>query len=175
MKKTFNLLALALFLASCSSTPKGTSVTNWLGKNVTLISAIPENGTATAERKPSTKISLEATSELYPVMMFDENKTVITFEYNRNSSNLPQADDFYREELMMEIPSSAFKKTYKNEQLQDVKLIFGKHCYCKGEAGYYKISEGNLKINHTEKNTHVTVTFKAPVSSELKTVEFTVE
>jgi hypothetical protein len=174
MKKVLALFALAA-LASCSSTKKGTTVTNWLGKNVTLISATPENGTATAERKASTTMSLQATSELYPVMMFDETKTVISYEYTRNSSNEPHADDFYREELFMEIPSSAFKKTYKNEQLQDVKLIFGKHCYCKGEAGYYKISEGTLKVNHTEKNTHISLTFKAPVTSELKTVEFTVE
>lgn len=173
MKKIFTLIAISA-LASCS-TPKGTTVTNWLGKTVMLISEPSAEGTVTAERKLNTSISLQATTELFPVMRFDPEKTVISYEYTKNTSNLPQADDFYKEEIFIEIPTSAFKKTYTNEALQDVKLIYGKHCYCKGEAGYYKITEGSLKINQTDKNTYVSLTFKAPVTSVIENVEFSVE
>lgn len=174
MKKVLALLAMAT-LMSCASKPKGVETTNWLGKKVTLVSQNPEEGTHTAERKNHTSLSLQATNSLHPVTMYDPEKMVIVYEYTKKSSAESHADDFYREEIYFEIPAEAFKKTYKDAALQDVKLIFGKHCYCKGEAGYYRITEGMLKVDHKEDNTCVSLTFKAPVNSELHTIEFTVE
>lgn len=171
------MLAIATLavLASCN-TSKGVASTNWLGKTVTMKSTCPENGTCTATRDIGKGLSLGQPDELYPQIVDNEKTVLIQYEYNRKKAeNATYADDFHKEELFLEIPAEAFKKEYKNEALQQVKLVFGRHCYCKGSAGYFKITEGTLKIDHSEKQTKVKLTFKAPVQQLIETVEFTVD
>lgn len=173
MKKILTLLVLAT-LTGCSTT-KGTPSTNWLGKNVTVKSEIPENGTVTATREFEKGLNLNGSKELYPKSNYNPHTVLVQYEYNRNKSEQEYADDFYKEEIFMEIPAEAFKKEYKDTELEQVKLIYAKHCYCKGEAGYYKITEGTLNVNHSDKLTKVKLTFKAPVTSLIETIEFSVE
>ena len=174
MKKILSILALAAVTMSCNTTKSVTS-TNWLGKNVTVKSEIPENGTVTATREFEKGLNLNGFKELYPQPHFDPETVLVQYEFNRKQAENNYADDFYKEELFLEIPVEAFKKEYKNADLQQVKLIYGKHCYCKGEAGFYKITEGTLKVDHSEKQTKVKLSFKAPVTSLIENVEFTVE
>lgn len=173
MKKLLTLLAFAA-LTSCSST-KGVTSTNWLGKNVTVKSEVPENGTVTATREFEKGLNLNGFQQLYPQPHYNPHAVLVQYEFNRNKSEQEYADDFYKEEIFMEIPAEAFKKEYKDADLEQVKLVYGKHCYCKGEAGYYKITEGTLNINHSDKQTKVKLTFKAPVTSLIETIEFSVE
>lgn len=174
MKKLLTLLAISALAASCNST-KGVVSTNWLGKTVTVKSAIPENGTITATREFEKGLNLNGFNELYPQPHFDPKAVLVQYEFNRNRSEDLYADDFYKEEIFMEIPAEAFKKEYKNADLEQVKLVYGKHCYCKGEAGYYKITDGTLKVDHSDKQTKVKLSFKSPVSSLIENIEFTVE
>lgn len=174
MKKIFTLLTVAALAASCNTT-KGVAGTNWLGKKVTVASVCPENGTCTATRELEKGLNLQGFQELYPQDVFNPETIVVKYEFERNKSDDLYADDFYKEEVFMEIPAKAFKKQFKNAELEQVKLVYGKHCYCKGEAGYYKITEGTLKVDHSDKQTKVKLTFKAPVSSLIETVDFTVE
>nr|WP_297309471.1 hypothetical protein [uncultured Flavobacterium sp.] len=174
MKKILAIATLAV-LASCSSN-KGVVSTNWLGKHVVMKSECPENGTCTATRDLGKGLK-EITSDntIYPQIVENNETILIQYEYNRKKSEGNYADDFHKEELFLAIPAKAFKKEYKNEQLQEVKLIYGRHCYCKGSAGYFKISEGTLKIDNSEEKTKVKLTFKAPVEQLISTVDFIVE
>ena len=174
MKKMMALIAVTALAVGCSTT-KGVESTNWLGKKVTMVSVAPENGKVTATRENEKALNLNGFTELYPQTNFDPEKTVVEYSYERNTAQQSYEDDFYKEELFFEIPTKAFKKEYKNADLEQVKLVYGKHCYCKGEAGYYKITEGTLKINHSDKATTVKLSFKAPVTSLIEHVEFTVE
>lgn len=173
MKKFFTLLAITA-LASCA-TNKGVTTTNWLGKSITIKSETPENGTITATREFEKGLNLNGFEQLYPKSNYNPHSVLIQYEYNKNQSEEEYADDFYKEEIFLEIPSEAFKKQYENEELEEVKLVYAKHCYCKGEAGYYKITDGILNIKHSEKSTSVKLTFKAPVNSLIENIEFTVE
>src|SRR5690606_27182563 len=128
MKKMIALLAFSAVAISCSTT-KGVESTNWLGKKVTMISVAPEKG-----------LNLNGFNELYPQTHFDPEKVLVEYSFDRNKAEGNHADDFYKEELFMEIPVEAFKKQYKDAELDQVKLVYGKHCYCKGEAGYFKIT-----------------------------------
>ena len=47
-----------------------------------------------------------------------------------------------------------------NQDLQKVKLLFGRHCYCKGQAGYFKIISGSIISNIIQDKTEYTVSFK---------------
>ena len=174
MKKMIALLAFSAVAISCSTT-KGVESTNWLGKKVTMISVAPENGKVTATREFEKGLNLNGFNELYPQTHFDPEKILVEYSFDRNKSEKPVADDFYKEELFLEIPAKAFKKQYKDAELEEVKLVYGKHCYCKGEAGYYKITQGTLKIDHSDKQTKVKLSFKAPTTSLIENVEFVVE
>ena len=168
------LLAIAALAVSCTST-KGVETTNWLDKKVTLFSETPENGKVTATREFEKGLNLKGFNELYPQDVFSPETVVIKYEFEKNKAESNYADDFYKEELFFEIPAKAFKKTYTEGELEQVKLVYGKHCYCKGEAGYYAITNGTLKVDHSDKQTKVKLQFKAPVTSLIENVEFTVE
>lgn len=167
-------MAISALAVSCNTT-KGVTATNWLGKTVTMKSVTPENGKTTASREFEKSLNLNGFEELYPQDVFNPETVVVKYEFEKNKGKDVYADDFYKEELFLEIPAKAFKKEYKNTDLEQVKLVYGKHCYCKGEAGYYKVTEGTLKINHSDKATTVKLSFKAPVTSLIENVEFTVE
>lgn len=174
MKKILTLLTIAALATSCGSS-KGVESTNWLGKKVTMISAAPEGGKVTATREFEKGLNLEGFEQLYPQTKFNPETVLIEYSFDRNRAKNLHADDFYKEELYMEIPANAFKKQYKDAELEQVKLVYGKHCYCKGEAGYHKITQGTLKLDHSDKRTKVKLTFKAPHSSVIENVEFVVE
>ena len=175
MKKMMMLFAIAAMAVSCKTSVKGVESTNWLGKKVVMSSVLPENGIVTATREFEKGLNLDGFAELYPQDIFKPETVLVKYEFNRNQSEDIYADDFYKEDLYLEIPTQAFKKEYKDAAMQDVKLIYGKHCYCKGEAGYYKITDGILKINHKEEATTIKLSFKSPVTSVIENVEFTVE
>jgi len=174
MKKMLAIATMAI-LASCNTT-KGVSSTNWLGKVVTIKSDCPENGTCTATREIGKSLGEDKYSdELYPKIIDNPETILIHYEFDRKKADENYADDFHKEEIFIQIPTNTFKKEYNNEQLQDVKLMFGRHCYCKGSAGYFKITEGTLKIDNSENKTKVKLTFKAPVTQLIDNIEFTVE
>jgi len=174
MKKVLIIAALTS-LIGCQSSKKR-STTNWLDQQVILKSECPENGTCSATRQPGTGIEQNIeVKEVYPQIVQKEEMVLIQYEFNRKKAEQNYADDFHKEELFIEIPAKAFKKEYKNEELQEVNLIFGRHCYCKGFAGYYKITEGNLKIENSENKTKIKLSFKAPVPQLYQNIEFIVE
>lgn len=174
MKKMLAIATLAI-LASCNTT-KGVVSTNWLGKTVSIQSQCPENGICTATREVGKGLGEDKYStETYPKIVDNQETILIQYEFDRKKAEGNYADDFHKEEIFIEIPAKTFKKEYKNEQLQDVKLMFGRHCYCKGSAGYFKITEGTLKIDNSENKTKVKLNFKAPVPQLFENVEFTVE
>lgn len=173
MKKIIYLAIIAL-TASCS-TSKGQVSTNWLGKMVTMKSDCSENGTCTATRQFDKGLNFVESNEIIPTIVDNPQTVLIQFEFNRNKAEDNYADDFYKEEIFIQIPAESFKKSYKDSELNQVKLVYGKHCYCKGEAGYFKITEGSLTIDHSEKHTKVKLSFKAPSSSLIENIEFVVE
>lgn len=174
-KFKLGLVLLTVAVMSSCSTKKGFEQTNWLGKNVTIFSEMPENAKVSAERKVNTSLLINSENEFSVKTNRDEQKMVIAFEYLKNEDAAQGGLDYYKEEILFEIPSSSFKKTYTNNELQDVKLLFSKHCYCEGESGYFKVTNGTLKINHTDDKTNVELKFSVPTKSELKEIEFSVE
>src|SRR5690606_14220532 len=100
MKKLLTLLAFAA-LTGCSTT-KGVTSTNWLGKNITVKSEIPENGTVTATREFEKGLNLNGFQQLYPQPHYNPHAVLVQYEFNRNKSEEVYADDFYKEEIFME-------------------------------------------------------------------------
>lgn len=141
-----NLLPLLLLIiVSCKST--------FVVNEAILVNALncPENGDCTIELLPNT--SLEFNKDefgiLYPVIS-DGNKTIFKYVFNKNP--IPNTQDSnYTEVIFAELDSTVSEKTLTDEALQNIKLHFGRLCYCKGETGYYPIKNGNFKISKSSK------------------------
>lgn len=112
----------------------------------------PENGTCSIELIPNKNIVFETDNIgiMYPVIS-EGDKTILKYTYKRNP--IPNTQDGnYTEIVYAEFPENITTKELSNEALQDVKLYFGRLCYCKGETGYFPIKNGNFKLAKNGKN-----------------------
>lgn len=94
----------------------------------------------------------------YPTIEKGE-KIVVVFEFLIKGPE-DTADGDYSETIHFEIDKDAKNLAISGEKLKQVNLIFGKHCFCRGEAGYYKIKEGNLSVHRLKDNISIDLSFK---------------
>ncbi|MDD3721346.1 MAG: hypothetical protein PHW92_02500 [Lutibacter sp.] len=149
-----NLLPLLfLIIVSCKSTKNMTA--DFVVNEAILINTLncPENGDCTIELLPNSSLEFknDEFGNLYPVIS-EGNKTIFKYIYTRNP--IPNTQDSnYSEIVFAELEATISEKTLTDEALQDVKLHFGRLCFCKGETGYYPIKNGEFKISKSTKNT----------------------
>lgn len=139
----FTYLTVCLILFSCCS--KRITKQSQLNAN-TLKTICPNNGTCSfdIQKKKNLNLVFDNLGALNPEIKSGDN-VVLKFQYKRNE--VPNAvDGHYRELVYLELNPDKVPLTLENKYLQNVKLIFGLFCYCKGQAGYYKITNGNLAI-----------------------------
>ena len=154
IKQMKNLLPLLfLIIVSCKSTKNMTA--DFVVNEAILINTLncPENGDCTIELLPNTSLEFEKDEfgNLYPVIS-EGNKTIFKYIYTRNP--IPNTQDSnYSEIVFAELDSIISPRTLTDETLQDIKLHFGRLCFCKGETGYYPIKKGKFKITKSTKNT----------------------
>lgn len=116
------------------------------------ITTCPENGTCSIELIPNKNIVFETDNIgiKYPVIS-EGDKTILKYTYKRNA--IPNTQDGnYTEIVYAEFTSTIAPMELSNEALQNVKLYFGRLCYCKGETGYFPIRNGNFKLTEIDKN-----------------------
>jgi len=71
---------------------------------------------------------------------------VLKFEYKR-SVDPRIADGGYTEVVYAEIDPKTENLSLSDEQLTSANLVFGRLCYCKGQAGYFRVDQGALEIS----------------------------
>ena len=112
----------------------------------------PENGMCTVELMPNKSIVFKTDNIgiMYPEIS-DGDKTILKYTYKRNE--IPNTQDGnYTEIVYAELPKTIKTTKLSNEALQEIKLYFGRLCYCKGETGYFPIKKGDFKITKNDKN-----------------------
>ena len=117
----------------------------------------PENGTCNLELIPNKSIEFKSDEfgNTYPVIS-EGNKTLFKYTFQKKPIKNTQ-DSNYTEIIYAELPAEISELSLTNESLQNVKLYFGRLCYCKGATGYYPIKDGVFKISKTSKES---ITFK---------------
>lgn len=142
-------LIILPFLFSCQS--KKTALDN-LAITSKVEMFCPEDGecTTTILKNKSLKIKKDETNQLYYQTEDNLNTSVIHFEYNKKVPEGLQ-DGNYREEILFEINNSDSKLELENLSLNSVKMIYGRHCFCRGQAGYFFVQNGKLTLNKTSK------------------------
>ena len=162
--KLITLLSLLLVINSCDT--KKAVVSEKEKEMIVLVEGITYNEKEISVNSSSNStltIKEDTIGELYPVIESGEN-IVIDFTYEKKA---PEgiADGDYSETLHFEIPKNTTVLNLNDASLNDVKLLFGKHCFCRGEAGYYKVKKGNMKIVKTGNEIFFDITFSVDGTS----------
>ena len=94
--------------------------------------------------------------------------SVIVYEYKRNVEEGLQ-DGEHREEIVFEINNAETAFSLKDQNLQNTKMLFGRHCFCRGQAGYFKVTEGNLNYENKNGTINFNLEFKMTKVPQLYT------
>jgi len=148
IKRTFILLFILSI--SCNSTKK----INLAPVENNQKTTCPSDGACTTNifKNKSLKINTDTTGALYYNLVDDAKTSVIKFEYIKTVNTTFQ-DNNYSEEIVFEIPNNLDEIVLENQELQTVKMLFGKHCFCRGQAGIYAVQKGKLQL--TKNNTSI--------------------
>lgn len=127
----------------------------------------PEEGTCSVVvyKNKSLSIQKDDTGALYPQLL-DGNNIVVEYTYLKEGPE-GTADGNYSETIHFEIPAATTTLTKENASLNDVKLLYGKHCFCRGEAGYYPITDGRLSVANYNQTLKFNLQFKVGKTSQV--------
>ena len=112
----------------------------------------PPNGTCTIELIPNKLLEFKQDEfgNSYPLISEGE-KNILKFTYKKNTDKNIQ-DSNYTEIVYAELDQTITDISLCSKELQTVKLYFGRLCYCKGETGYYPITNGDFSIKKSGKD-----------------------
>lgn len=130
-------------------------------EEITNLLECPENGVCTIEiaENKSLNVLKDDIGAAYYQLIEDTTKSVVHFKYDRNKIE-NASDSGHVEEIIFEINKNEKKLNLENIQLQETKMLFGRHCFCRGKAGFFKVKIGNLKISTEEEKIMYELSFK---------------
>lgn len=169
MMKKLMIAAVCVFSLGCA--PKQNAV----GKNevaLALQSECPTDGNCKIEVFKETKLVVKQDEfgHNYYEKEYDPNKKVIKYSYSRKVKGDIQ-DAGYREEVVFELDHLENQK-HVDSDLQQTKMLFGRFCFCKGQTGNYKVSQGILSIQDQKATLDFTV---SEVPQIMKNIAFVIK
>jgi len=120
----------------------------------------PENGTCTLELIPNKSIDFKSDEfgNLYPVIN-EGTSYVLKYTFTKNPISETE-DSNYTEIIYAQLPNPLSEIELINGQLQNVKLNYGRLCFCKGESGYFPVTNGVFILKKpTEDTLEITLDF----------------
>ena len=119
----------------------------------------PESGYCNREvlNKSELKIQSDTFGKIYYEIV-PGNNTVIRFTFKKDAPE-GTADGNYSEIVLLEIPNKKIRLNLHDQELQQVKLLFGRLCFCRDATGYFKVENGSLLLDRTDKNIHIELSF----------------
>ncbi len=156
MKKTIFFLVFILIVSCGTKKPNDVAVLTAF-----LKSECPKNGDCTIQvfENKSMIVKSDEFGSLYYDLEDNMFKKVLKYTYNRKVKGDIQ-DANYREEIVFELENSKENLMLSDDSLQEVQVLFGRFCYCKGQTGYYKIKKGALKVSKASKGNEVDLNFE---------------
>lgn len=157
--KSVLALSLVLILFACngtktindvSSNEENTDDKQEMSNNIneiSLVSGCLSGGECSFEVMQNTKMDFKTDSAnmLYPDFVDAKDTNTIKFVYNENADKT-ETDGHYREEIYFEVKDGIDSINLENAELANVNFLYGRFCYCKGSAGYFKVKEGTLLL-----------------------------
>jgi len=164
MKKLL-LIPILLTMSFCD-----TANPNKSNMTTIITSECPSDGKCTIQllKNKSMDKKIDGIGKLYYQLVDSDNKSVIIYEYNRNTEEGLQ-DGQHKEEIVFEIDNGVFDLKLKDVQLENVKMLFGRHCFCRGQAGYFAVGKGTLDLSQKENYIAFDLDFKVNQVPQLYT------
>ena len=104
----------------------------------------PEGGDCTFEvlRDTELEIKYDALGDMNPKIV---PGTKIVVRYHFKKDEVPgTADSSHSEYLLLEFNPSDRQLNLRDKELQQVKMVYGRICFCRGSMGYFPVTDGNL-------------------------------
>ncbi len=137
---------------------------------VTIESVCPDNGKCSVQliKNKSVDIKMDGLGSTYYQLADDSSKSVVIYEYNRDVPEGLQ-DGQHKEEIIFEIDNKASEIAFSDGDLSNVKMLFGRHCFCRGQAGYFRVNKGSLKLTQKDNVVSFNLNFKVTEVPQLFT------
>lgn len=147
---------ILITLGACKAKTEPTSQNS----NKAMQTECPKEGSCTTELQENKRLSIkteEATGYLYPEVSEGDNLLII-YSYTKKA---PEgiADGNHSETIHFEISRDFMELIKKDEELSEVKLMYGKHCFCE-DAGYYEVLNGELSVIKQDSKISFELSFK---------------
>lgn len=158
MQKFFIIITILFLASSCHRNT--ISKTNLSGKKLKLTSTCPKIGECTLVLiKNKSLDTLYFNNALIYKIVENSTTDVVKYEYTKNMEQ-SEYDGGYREEIVFEIPHGDFEKKLTDNELLSTKMLFGRHCFCRGQNGLFKVVKGQFIISSRAKQLHFDLNFK---------------
>jgi len=177
--KVYILLFPLLLANACKTTTDSNSSSSESNTEISMSQneSCPEGGDCSFNLKKNTLMMVkedEATGKYYPVFAAGDN-TIFEYKFLQTGPD-GTVDGDYSETIHFVIPDFQNSLTLNGNELQEVELLFSKQCYCKGEAGSYKVNNGKLILNKIDGNLKVDLSFSvSETSQKITTISKTVK
>jgi len=148
--KCFVISFLSVIILNCK--PQKATISNTF--QTVLTTDCPQDGTCTFEvlDNKSLKTLKSDLGEVY-TQIIDDESLVVKFEYKRNE--IPNTlDGHYIEQVFIELDKNNLELELSDSALKKVKVMFARFCYCKGQTGYYRVSQGKLSVKKIDDKTY---------------------
>ncbi len=155
------LCTIFLFLfINCKSKQLDQQHTLRSEKTIYKLEHCNENAQCSIEITPNTNLILKQDELQNSYIDFEKgDKVIVKYEFKRNE--LPNTADGHHIELIyFEMDKNTEQLFLTNEELQSIKMVYGRLCYCKGTSGYFKVTNGNLKLIHKNDEMTIELDFK---------------
>ncbi|MCF6297061.1 MAG: hypothetical protein L3J08_03615 [Flavobacteriaceae bacterium] len=154
--KFIYLILIFSFLLGCNSQKSASNNENNFLQEISC----PEGGDCIFKvlKDSNLEIKKDDFGELYPEIV-PGDKVVIKYHFKKKE-NKNIADDNYSEFIYLEIDKNEENLILKDKELQKVKLLFGRICFCRGSMGYYKVTQGELFLLNNNEILNMKLKFK---------------
>ncbi len=168
MKALLFLIPL-LFVNACK-TQTGNVISSdntSMGQVENKVTGCPEEGSCSivVHKNKHLVIKEDGTGALYPEIADGENM-VVEYTYSKEGPE-GTVDGNYSETIQFEIPAAVENLSKENATLGEVNLLYGKQCFCRGEAGFYPIRNGKLVVEKTNNTLVIDLKFKVEKTSQV--------
>jgi len=154
--KFIYLIIVFFIISGCKSSHKASSPSRQISPEINC----PEGGDCIFEvmKNSNLEIKTDEFGALYPEIIAGD-KMVIKYHFKKkNEKNI--MDSNYSEYVYLEIDKNDEQLILNDEELQKVKMLFGRICFCRGSMGYYKVTQGQLFLFNKNKKLNMKLTFK---------------
>lgn len=112
-------------------------------------------------------IKTDGTGKMYPEIE-EGDRNVIRYHFKKDTD--PDAmDSSYSEYVYFEIDSGKVELSLRDGDLQKVKMVFGRICYCKDAMGYFPVRNGQLFIYQNNGKLQLRTSFRVPKIPQIVT------